>query len=253
MTLPEPIGLVDDILEVVRRLAASVCGRLEADQKGARRFILTVRCVDTGDHPVSVGFARPCFQMDQLIQQLRPKLDALKIEFGADWFRLEAKVIEALKPEQLTLETNGHATDASALSQAISTLGNRLGFDHILKAAPCDNHAPEREYEWTQAVSPTAMEWPDQTRLRPERLFPQPEYMRVLKDGRPPHRFEWRRQAYDTQEVIGPERIAPSWYGQGDKRLRDYWIVRTKTGLALWLMTFPAAQPPQWYVAGRFA
>lgn len=253
MTLPEPIGMIDDMLEVLRRLAASVCGRLEDSQNGARQFILTVRCVDTGDHPLSVGFARPCFLVDQLIQQLRPKLDALKIEFGADWFRLEAKVIEPLKPEQLSLETNGHSKDANAFAQILSTLGNRLGFDHVLKAEPCDSHSPECEYQWAQAVSTSQQDWPDEIRLRPERLFPQPEYMRVLQDGRPPKRFEWRRMAYEAVDTIGPERITPSWYAEGDKRLRDYWIVRTQSGLALWLVSFPASQPPEWYVAGRFA
>jgi len=89
MTLPDPIGLQADLLCVLERLTASVCKRLEADAKGARRYYLTVRCVDKGDNVLQIGFARPTYQQRAVLQQFTKPLDGLKIEFGADWFRLD--------------------------------------------------------------------------------------------------------------------------------------------------------------------
>ena len=59
MNMPAPIGLASDVTAVLERLCTSVCRRLDAAGKGGRRFELTVRCVDSGDHTLSIGFARP--------------------------------------------------------------------------------------------------------------------------------------------------------------------------------------------------
>jgi len=96
MTLPDPVGLLDDLNIVLARLAESVCKRLEDAQMGARHFDLTIRCVDTGNHMLSIGFARPCFKADAVLQQFARPLDELRLEFGADWFRLVAKNLEPI-------------------------------------------------------------------------------------------------------------------------------------------------------------
>lgn len=253
MTLPEPISFIDDVLGVVGRLAQSICKRLEAEMKGARQFSLTVRCVDTGDHHLPVGFAKPCFMPDQVLQQLRPSLEALKIEFGADWFRLEAGSLEPLRPEQLSITTDNRRRDETARLQAVSTLGNRLGFDRVLALSPRSDHAPESEFAFVEAVQSKSDIWPDKKRLRPERIFPSPEHIHVLEDGRPPRRFQWRRDVYEAASVLGPERLSPAWWMRGDKRTRDYWIMKTQAGERLWLLTYPTDKTSAWYVAGRFA
>lgn len=251
MTLPEPIGFQSDLENVLERLAGSVCGKLQDTQKGARRFVLTVRCVDTGDHPISVGFAKPCFEVRPILQQFARPLDELKIEFGADWFRLEAQSIEPIRFRQTRL---GEAVDtADSVARAISTIGNRIGFDHVRRYEARDAHLPEREFVAVEAmdrdVDPV---WRTAPRYRPLRLYKRPEYLRALEPGRPPISFEWRRKAYRTKSAKGPERLTPEWWREADMRTRDYWTVQTKEGLRLWLVTYPGVEPPQWYVAGKF-
>ncbi len=260
MTLPDPIGRLEDLCAVLRRLADSVCSRLEKDLMGARHFDLTVTCVDTGNHVLSVGFARPCQAVDAVLQQFTRPMDELRIEFGADRFRLVARHLEPVRPRQRILggELQAQAEDFDAL---ISTLGNRLGFDRVRKFLPQDRHIPEEEFTSIEAVRPETAIWDNphhpMKRPRPLRLFPRPERIRTLKPGRPPKRFEWRGRAFDSLSAEGPERLAPPWWMAGDRRQRDYWQARTDTGEQLWLMTYPgsaaAGAAPEWFVAGCFA
>ena len=251
MTLPEPIGFQSDLENVLRRLAASVCGRLQDTQNGARRFILTVRCVDTGDHPLSVGFAKPCFEVGPILQQFARPLDELKIDYGADWFRLEAQNIEPIRLRQAKL---GQTIDGSdSVARAISTIGNRIGFDHVHRFAARNSHLPEHEFTVVQAVDGDIDPvWVTSPRRRPVRLYKRPEYLRALEAGRPPIRFEWRKKPYRTASAKGPERLTAQWWCEGDMRTRDYWQVQTDEGLRLWLVTYPGTELSQWYVAGKF-
>ncbi len=251
MTLPAPIGRLSDLNEVLSRLAGPVCSRLQKAQTGARRFELTVRCVDTGDHNLSIGFTRPNNQTGPLLQQYAKPLEKLKIEFGADWFRLVAKRLEPVKPRQKILggEVSAKAED---FDQLMSTLGNRLGFDRVRRFIPQDYHVPELEFSTVEAATQNSGDWSRAHRPRPFRVFEKPERLRTLKAGRPPLAFEWRRQAYNTVSAIGPERLAPPWWLLRDLRQRDYWKTLTDSGQCLWLMTYPGGDPPEWFVAGRF-
>jgi protein ImuB len=251
MTLPEPIGYKSDIEGVLMRLANSVCERLQQEQKGARKFNLTIRCVDTGDHDLSIGFARPCTERGSILQQFSRPLDDLKIEFGADWFRLAAEYIEPVQPQQAVLGKEAHAEENTA--KLISTLGNRLGFDHVRKFASADAHLPELEFKSLEAVDGSLEPaWRTFRRTRPLRLFQPPERLRALKPGRPPQRFEWRHRTYAAKTVKGPERLSPPWHCKTDPRTRDYWTVQTKNGLRLWLLAYPGENDSQWFVAGVF-
>ena len=251
MTLPEPIGFKSQIDDVLKRLASSVCGRLEAEKKGARRFRLTLRCVDTGDHSLSVGFARPCSEVGSIMQQFSYPLDQMKIEYGADWFRLVAENVEPLHPKQAVLGQEAQEEENTA--RIISTLGNRLGFDHVRKFRSHDAHLPEREFKSVEAIdNKFDSVWKQCPRKRPLRLYNKPERLRALEHGRPPKRFEWRRESYVTKSAIGPERLTPEWWRNEGIKTRDYWTVQTANGARLWLLTFPGEAEPSWYVAGKF-
>jgi len=252
MTLPDPIGLKGDLLDVLDRLTTSVCKRLEADAKGARRYTLTVRCVDTGDHILQIGFARPTYEMRAVIQQFSKPLDDLKIEFGADWFRLEAAHIEPIQPFQISLDS--HTQAERDTSKIISTLGNRLGYNRVRQFMPLQSHLPEREFVSVEAMDRRApVRWTPAPRKRPVRLFKRPERLLTLEPGRPPKKFQWRKFVYSTFEAKGPERLTAEWWQDDFSPVRDYWQVQTDDGPRLWLMTYPGSSEPNWYIAGQFA
>ena len=250
MNLPEPIGLKKDVAAVLERLCASVCGRLEKACMGARRFELTVRCVDTGDHMLPIGFARPSRDQVSILRQFERPLSDLRMKFGADWFRLVAQDVEPLVPVQRHISGKEDVEDG--LNAVITTLGNRLGFDRVRRFVPRDSHIPEREFCHVDAVhareSPV---WSRPARPRPLRLF-RPERLRTLEAGRPPKRFSWRGTSFETRNADGPERLSPEWWQPRAEPVRDYWRVQTGEGPRLWLMSYPAATPPEWFVAGKF-
>lgn len=249
MTLPEPIGFLEDLENVLQRLAAQVCGRLTSDQRGARQFQLTVRCVDTGDHHLGIGFARPCQDPDAVLRQFSHALSRLEIEYGADWFRLVAADIEPIRLKQATFGEDAKRADQRLI--LIETLGNRIGFDHVRVFNPRDNHVPEHEFEQIEAagIKPS---WRPAPRARPVRLLTPPEFVQVETPGRPPQAFKWRRMSFLTQSAKGPERITPRWHREEDLRTRDYWKVQTEQGRRLWLLTYPGEAQEDWYVAGEF-
>lgn len=250
MTLPEPIGFLDDLNGVLERLGERVCARLCEDQFGARQFHLTVRCVDTGDHHLSIRFARPCFELDPILRQFSHPLSKLEIEYGADWFRLVASHIEPIRLRQMSMGED--AKRQSHRLQLIETLGNRLGFDHVRIFHPINSHLPEYEAEQVEAVQAEPVAWPKGIRERPIRLFQPPEYIKTETPGRPPRSFTWRRLAFETHTASGPERLTPRWHVDEDLRTRDYWRVQTAQGRRLWLLTYPGDQTEDWYVAGEF-
>ena len=250
MTLPEPIGLQADLERVIERLAESVCERLRAAAKGARRFILAVHSVDAGDHQLRIGFARPCAAVKPILEQLSHPLGRLRMEYGADRLRLAAEDVEPIRPLQTVI---GRDTGSSEeLDCIVSTLGNRLGFDRIRRFAARESHLPEREFDTVEAANGGEEIWKRTPRNRPLRLFVPPERLRPLEAGRPPRRFTWRNGTFETKSAIGPERLAPEWWKAGDLRIRDYWRVQTCSGPRLWLMSHPGERPPDWFVAGRF-
>ncbi|MCY4305176.1 MAG: DNA polymerase Y family protein [Aestuariivita sp.] len=251
MSLPEPVGYLADIKNVLGRLAASVCQRLIQEQKGARRFELTVCCVNSGDHLLSIGFARPCFEPGPIQQQFARALNDLKLDYGADWFRLAAHYVEPIRLRQMRLHTEAEAEDH--IAHTISTLGNRVGFDHVRRFQSYDSHLPDREFFQIEAVAKTAQtSWQPRPRKRPLRLFQIPERVRTLEPDRPPKQFEWRYHTYRTAKAQGPERLTPEWWRDSDNRIRDYWRVQTEDGPRLWLLNFPGVKSPDWFVAGRF-
>lgn len=242
ITLPDPIGFLSDLEEVLSRLATQVCKRLEEDQKGARQFHLTVRCVDTGDHHMSIGFARPCFEPAPILRQLNHPLSKLEIEYGADWFRLSASHVEPIRLRQVEMGEQAKREDHRF--QLIETLGNRIGFDHVRIFAPRDSYLPECEYEQVEAVNAHRFDWIKSARERPIRLFNPPEFVHVETPGRPPLAFKWRRMSFASKTATGPERLTPRWHVDTDLRTRDYWKVHTEEGRRLWLLTYPGAEHP---------
>ena len=76
-------------------------------------------------------------------RQFERPLDKLTIKFGADWFRLVGETLEPVRerPRVMAGIVGDENQDAiEDLSQVITTLGNRLGFDRVRRFVPQDSH-----------------------------------------------------------------------------------------------------------------
>lgn len=251
LTLPEPIGRQADVMAGLSRLLDPLCETLARHRMGARRLRLELRRVDRASVQVEIGLARPMRDRTRIAALFVKHIEGIDAGFGIEALRLTAPVTEALAPEQIGPGATLRHEDAMA--DLISRLGNRLGFDRVLRLAPSDSLIPERSFRLVPAhcstpVLPLRQAGP----LRPLVIFP-PEPVNAASGHRPVS-FRWRRMAFTTLRATGPERIAPEWWrndpawGSG---IRDYWRIETREGPRLWLFHTP--QAPAWHVAGEFS
>ena len=249
MSLPEPIGLVSDVMAGTERLLVQLCAKLKTHEMGARKLCLSLRRVDQDHQQVELRLARPLRDPHRILSLFERGLNDIDAGFGIDQIRLEATQVEPLQVQQLS-----HVADSrkDKLDDLISRLGTRIGLENIHRFLPADSHIPERSFIVASAAySEPASSWVS-LKPRPICLFP-PEP--IAGDGsRPPSRFRWRRMFLTTGHATGPERIAPEWWLEDDNwrsGMRDYWRVETKQGRRLWLFYTP--QNPGWFVQGEFA
>ena len=252
MTLPEPIGLQSDVRAGLDRLLDRLCAKLARHRMGARRLRLELRRVDHGAAQVEIGLARPMRDPARIAVLFARRLDEIDSGFGIDALRLSASVVEPMAPEQLG---GGPAIrHDDALADLLSSVGNRIGFDRVLRLLPATSLIPERSF----LLAPAAYSSPEPVPcraglLRPITLFP-PEPVSAAS-GHPPATFRWRRMRLTTLRATGPERITPEWWFDDPawrSGLRDYWRVETREGPRLWLFVTPQTGRGDWYVHGEF-
>jgi protein ImuB len=252
LTLPEPIGKQQDVMAGLARLLARLCPTLARHGMGARRLRLELRRVDGQSARLDIGLARPMREPLRIAALFAKGVDDVDAGFGIDALRLSATLVEPMPPEQIGGE-HPPAGDANALADLISSLGNRIGFDRVLRLEPTQSLIPERSFQMVSAanMAPAAPPVPRRGPPRPAILFA-PEWLSEVS-GNPPTRFRWRRMSLTTQRAIGPERIAPEWWLDDPAwrtGLRDYWRIETQQGPRLWLFYTP--QNPRWCVQGEF-
>ena len=254
MTIPEPIGLQADVMAAVSRLLDRMCRNLGQHHQGARRVRLDLQRVDRETVSIDIGLARPMRDAQRIAALFVKGIEGVDAGFGIDALRLVAYVTEPLPPEQLGGGPPVKQDDA--LADLLSRLGNRLGFDRILRLLPVESKIPERSF----LLAPAAYSVPEPSGRqpgpdRPFLIFP-PELLTassMLRPGHPPATFCWRRMRLTTLRATGPERIAPDWWYDDPAwrtGLRDYWRVETQDGRRLWLFHTP--QRPNWYAHGEF-
>jgi protein ImuB len=266
LTLPEPVGLVADVMAGLELLLERLCGQLETHQMGARRLQLTMRRVDGADQRAEIRLARPGRNPMRLRELFAPKLAEIEAGFGIDALRLAAPEVEPLKPAQLS--QRHRETEAARLAGLVSALGNRIGFENVVRFLPADSHAPERAVTMAAAAYSEPERWPRTGPPRPIILFA-PEPLRCPEDppqatgagagaSLPPPAFLWRAQRLTTLRAHGPERLSPEWWLDNPAwraGMRDYWRVETEQGPRLWLFHTPAhgRAAPAWHAHGCFA
>ncbi|OWJ79756.1 Y-family DNA polymerase [Haematobacter missouriensis] len=249
MTLPEPIGLTADVMGLLGRLLIRLCDRLKAEGQGARKLILELKRVDRSAAMVEIGLARAMRDPARISALFLKGVEDVDAGFGIDGLRLSAVMIEPLAPEQIG---DAKVRQEDELSDLISRLGNRLGFEAVQRFLPAKSRIPERSFLTVPAAYAKSEPFPERRRpRRPITLFPAEPLLWV--SGNPPARFSWRRMSLTTLRAQGPERITPEWWFDDPawrSGVRDYWRVETQEGPRLWLFRTP--QSGDWYAQGVF-
>jgi len=265
LTLPEPIGLEEDVVGGLDRLLPEFERRLRAKGQGAREVRFQVLRCDHTRQSVSVGLARPSAEPERLKPLLLMKIGEIDAGPGIDALRLEALVTEPVHHVQhrghLNAAEDAHRRGSGPgadLDDLLGRLGARVGLESILRLHPADSHIPEKATRVLAAAwSEPARDWPSAWHLpRPLTLF-RPEPVTVPDPGpRLGERFRWRRQEMHVARAGGPERIAPEWWldePEWRSGVRDYWRVETDGGARLWLFyAHGGTMSGGWFCQGMF-
>ncbi|MFW8594028.1 Y-family DNA polymerase [Cribrihabitans neustonicus] len=266
LTLPDPIGLMEDLLAAVDRMLPRLCARLEARGKGLRALRLEAHRCDQEMEAVTVGLARASREPARIRPLLEMKLEQIDAGFGIDMLRLEALQVEALHAGTAAghLEAGAaararrQAAEAGAgVEDLIGRLGARLGLEAITRYHPADSHIPEKTAAMLAAAwsEPAAGNWPPPPRPRPLLIWP-PELVSAPEVPAVPGQFRWRGRNWQLAAAEGPERIAPEWWLEDPgwrSGVRDYWVVTAQSGERLWLFyAHGGALSPGWFCHGSF-
>ena len=263
LTLPDPIGLEDDIVAGIDRLLPPLCAKLKGKGRGARRVRLQAFRTDQTMQDIEVGLARPSHDLERLRPLLVMKLPEIDAGFGIDILRLEAHVTEPVHAAQhkghldAAKDVNTRLTSNTAIDDVIGRLGARVGLEAITRQHPSDSHIPEKSsLTLAAAWSDPAPQWPKPRLLRPLMLW-RPEPVMAQEVPVTPLSFRWRGRVWQTIAASGPERIAPEWWlDEPDWRsgVRDYWRITTDRGERLWLFfAHGNTMSAGWFCHGAFA
>ncbi len=151
MSLPDPIGLEDDVMAAIDRMLPRLCLSLHNKGRGARTLRFEAYRADGTMQWMNVTMAKPSDDPEHIRPLLRLKIEDLDAGYGIDMLRLEAVVHEPIH-----LRTaSGHLEAAEAgarlagakpgsLDTLIGRLGTRLGMEAITRVQPADSHIPEK-------------------------------------------------------------------------------------------------------------
>lgn len=264
VNLPEPIGLITDLLELFKRLAISLCKHLEINSKGTRTLDFKVYKVDSTQQTIQIKVAELTAKPANFIELFKSKIHQIEAGFGIDFIRVSASKVGDLLPVQHHLQVNSN--EGSGFSQAIvekekyknliSCLGSKLGFDNLMYLHPNESHIPEkRSLKVAAAYCSPALIWPLCGYQRPTLIF-KPEPIKIIEYKKFPKTFIWQKKKYSVAIYFGPERISPEWWlndPQWHTGLRDYWKVESICGTKLWLFEAKSGKIEDgWFIHGNF-
>ncbi|MEL7012963.1 MAG: DNA polymerase Y family protein [Pseudomonadota bacterium] len=263
LSLPDPIGLREDVIAALDRLVPRLCQLLEKEGQGARLIRLELHRCDGTTATTEIGLAQAADTPDRIHPLLDLKLDDMDAGFGIDVIRLEAIVTEPIQHRtraghlDAAAAARTRAAQDTALQDLLGRLGGRVGFEAITRRHPVSSHIPEKTSQvlaaaWSEPVT----DWPAAPTPRPLLIW-RPEPVAAPDHPRPSAQFRWRGRNHSVAEARGPERIAPEWWlDDPDWRsgVRDYWHVVTDRGDRLWLYyAHGGTMSTGWFCHGRFA
>ena len=225
----EPIGRLEDLKLVVRRLAEEMCQSLEKRGEGVRRLDLIVRRVDQKGASLRVGTAKATRDHVHLAKLFDEKIETVDPGFGIEEIVLVANRVDPLSEKQTVVRGIEAEDEAVDLSQLVDRLTARIGEDRVYRLAPVQSRVPERMTRRISALAPPSeSSWPESLE-RPTRLLNPPKSIMTtaLLPDHPPGSFIWRRVRYKVTKADGPERTPPSGGSAMSEGIRDYYRLET--------------------------
>lgn len=191
----------------------------------------------------------PSLETAYLWRLLEPMFERLSLGSAVKEIQLRSVSTEERQMSQLPEENERR----KSFGQLLDVIGEHLGPEEVQEMVCHASHIPERSFSYVprnSAETENNTVQPLHEEERPSLLFYKPSPIKViapLPDG-PPAWLEWREKRYRISCAIGPERIAPVWWGEDTERFqtKDYFRVQVPTGSWLWIFR----QNTTWFIHG---
>jgi protein ImuB len=257
LAFAEPIGKLEALKDVVRRLSDDLCRELLRRGQGVRRLDLILRRVDQKGASLRVGTAKATRDGPHLAKLFDEQLGTVDPGFGVEEMVLIASKVEPLAETQVEAQgIAGVSAPDADISRLVDRLSAKVGARNVYRLEPVQSLVPERMIRKVPALAaPSNATWPENL-PRPTRLLDPPELVVAiaLLPDHPPVQIVWRRVRHRVTQADGPERIAPEWWRDPISRARDYYRVEDEEGRRFWLfregLYGEADAAPRWGIQG---
>jgi protein ImuB len=253
----EPLSTATGIAIALQRLLATICHRLQQEQKGLRSACLKAYRTDGEIIKTEIGTNRPSHNVIHLFKLFENKIANIAPGPGIELFILEALHVEDALPKQENLWKQDAGLEDTKLSELLDRLAGRIGAANIHRYVPDQHYWPERSVKLACALDEKApVNWKID-HPRPLQLLSKPEPIEVTAPipDYPPMLFRYKGKLHKIMKADGPERIEQEWWIQ-EGRHRDYYSVEDEAGNRYWLFRsghYTAEKTYQWFLHGFFA
>lgn len=229
-----PVGDVEGLAEVVRRLLAPWWAALSSRGEALRRLSLALTLDLGGRVESTLEPAEPTLSEPQVVDLVRRRLDHLRLSSGA--VSVEVTVEGApFARAQASLADAKAPRDLAAARRALARLRAEYGETSVVRAVVTEAHLPEGRFRWEPTVdlrAPEAVAVEDPPMVR--RVFT-PALAQAAR-SRHTHDDGWILGGFAhgaVTDLRGPYVIAGGWWAKGVHR--SYHFAETRRGDLLWV------------------
>lgn len=242
--------------EVIQNIVYALFQRLHRGfitaQKNFSQLKISYQLEDGNTVEQGIQLSIPSHKEAHLKKLIAHKLEALCVVRGIESITLSAPGARAMQTKQL----GGDSADLLPLGELLDEIKDKLGHERLQTLRVTSSHIPERSYSYQPLDSLLELAEPCAkltTAQRPSVLFAQPKPITAissLPDG-PPYKITYQHESHTIRAAIGPERIAPAWWGTDPELTsdRDYFRVQLPSGTWLWIFRKDGA----WFIHGIWA
>ena len=259
-----PLTSRKSIVIAINALFKAVLQQLKSNKRCAKYFHLAL--YDTQKSVICREFplASATDDVTHLSTIIEPIIDGMHFSGELREIAITARQIEASRSEQTRLSPSLHkdAPDSREKKELLNTFSVRIGKERLLFAKLNQSYIPERSFSYHNAPDTITSQSVHESiphytlHERPSYLLPTPEKIHTISmlPDKPPSFIQWRGKKLKVVTGIGPERIAPEWWGsslaQEEGVTRDYFKVQDECGRWLWVYRDQNTQ--SWFLHGMW-
>ncbi len=254
-----PVLQLEAIEVTAKKLLGKLLERLAMDTQKPAHLVLEVQTVQCPPRRKEILLSIPSAEEHHLWSLLRTQIERLDMGLGVERIALrvsKTQRITAVEESPLVEQKENEST--KELGSLLDIWAEKLGPESVCRTKLHESYLPERSFSFAPFLGVKERKekdvgvQPNTTDVRPSLLFHIPTFVEVIAalPDSPPSLIKWRGNHYRVVNGIGPERIAPEWWGE-DRELmktRDYFKIQLQSGA--WLWVFREAETQRWFIHG---